>query len=60
MGNRTSNHREAPQAVMAYLVQRKSERGKTYFTGWAGHCRLLMFKTGELDKFDNAVWKLVV
>ena len=45
---------------MAYLAQRKSEKGRTYFTGWAGHCRLLMFKTGDLDKFDNPVWKLIV
>lgn len=56
----SSNHRDAPQATMAYLAQRKSEAGRTYFTGWAGHCRLLMFKTGDLDKFDNPVWRLIV
>ena len=55
-----NNHRDAPQATMAYLAQRKSEKGRTYFVGWAGHCRLLMFKTTNLDKFDNPVWRLIV
>ena len=49
-----------PQATMAYLSQRKSEKGRTYFVGWLGHSKLLLFKTGDLDKFGNPVWRLVV
>ncbi len=54
------DHKQTPQAVMAYMTERKSEKGRTYFAGWLGHAKLLMFKTGELDKFDNAVWRLIV
>ncbi len=49
-----------PQAVIAYLSKRKSEKGRTYFAGWLGHSKLLMFKTDDLDKFDNPVWRLIV
>ena len=45
---------------MAYMSERKSEKGRTYFAGWLGHSKLLLFKTGDIDKFDNPVWKLIV
>ncbi len=54
-----SDHKEA-RAVMAYLSERTSEKGRTYFVGWLGHSKLLMFKTADLDKFDNPVWRLIV
>ncbi len=55
-----NGHKEVPQAVMAYLSERTSEKGRTYFVGWIGHAKLLMFKTGDLDKYDNPVWRLIV
>ena len=55
-----ANNSTSPQAVMAYMSERTSEKGKTYFAGWLGHATLLMFKTSELDKFDNPVWRLIV
>ena len=45
---------------MAYMTERKSEKGRTYFAGWLGHSKLLLFKTGDVDKFGNPVWRLVV
>ena len=55
-----TNTATPPQAVMAYLSERTSEKGRSYFAGWLGHSKLLMFGTSELDKFDNPVWRLVV
>lgn len=51
---------KSPKAVMAYLSERTSEKGRTYYAGWLGHSKLLMFKTGDVDKFDNPVWRLIV
>ena len=50
----------APTAVMAYLSERTSEKGRQYFVGWGGHCKFLLFRTDKLDKFDNPVWTLNV
>lgn len=55
-----ANNSTSPQAVMAYMAERKSEKGRTYFAGWLGHSKLLMFKTGDVDKFGNPVWRLIV
>ena len=52
--------RPAPTATMAFMSERVSEKGRTYFIGWGGHCKFLLFKTDKLDKFDNPVWTLNV
>ena len=55
-----TKQKPAPQAVLAYLSERTSEKGRQYFVGWGGHCKFLLFKTDKIDKFGNRVWTLNV
>ena len=58
--NNNTKPRPAPTATMAFMSERVSEKGRTYFVGWGGHCKFLLFKTDKFDKFDNSVWTLNV
>ena len=55
-----TKQKPAPQAVLAYMAERVSTNGRTYFTGWTGYSKLLLFKTDLLDGYDNPVWRLLV
>ena len=55
-----AKQKPAPQAVLAYMAERVSTNGRTYFTGWTGYSKLLLFKTDLLDDYDNPVWRLLV
>ena len=55
-----TKQKPAAQAVLAYMAERVSTNGRTYFTGWTGHSKLLLFKTDLLDGYDNPVWRLLV
>lgn len=55
-----TKQKPAAQAVLAYMAERVSTNGRTYFTGWTGYSKLLLFRTDLLDGYDNPVWRLLV
>jgi hypothetical protein len=48
---------------LAMLWERTSAKGTTYYSGFLGHCQLLMFKGGEITRDNGEVvqtWRLLV
>jgi hypothetical protein len=61
----SGDYRELPSVQLAEVWQRESASGKTYFSGYLGAARVLLFDAGERDHPTKPgerihVWRLVL